>query len=59
MSSVATLQPAAVVYREEQYFDWRIYTFIALGEMLTGLGLAAGASGRSSSGSGLASGSGS
>ena len=42
MSSVVTLQPAAVVFREEQYFDWRIYTFIALGEMLTGLGLARG-----------------
>ena len=42
VSSVVTLQPAAVVYREEQYFDWRIYSFIALGEMLTGLGLARG-----------------
>ena len=31
MSSVATLQPAAVVYREEQYFDWRVYALIALG----------------------------
>ena len=30
MSSVATLQPAAVVFREEQYFDWRIYSVIAL-----------------------------
>ncbi len=42
MSSAVTLQPAAVVFREEQYFDWRIYTFIALGEMLTGLGLSRG-----------------
>ena len=42
VSSLAALQPAAVVYREEQYFDWRIYTVIALGEMLTGLGLARG-----------------
>jgi hypothetical protein len=42
VSSVVTLQPASVVFREEQYFDWRIYTFIALGEMLTGLGLARG-----------------
>ncbi len=42
MSSVVTLQPAAVVYREEQYFDWRIYSFIGLAEMLTGLGLARG-----------------
>ena len=40
VSSVATLQPAAVVYREEQYFDWRVYALIALGEMLTGLRLA-------------------
>jgi len=28
-----------VIYREEQYFDWRIYAFIALAEMLTGLSL--------------------
>jgi len=42
VSSVATIQPAAVVFREEQYFDWRIYTFIALGEMLTGLALSRG-----------------
>jgi hypothetical protein len=42
MSSVVTLQPAAIVYREEQYFDWRIYSVIALGEMLTGLGLSRG-----------------
>jgi hypothetical protein len=39
VSSVATLQPAAVIYREEQYFDWRIYAFIALAEMFTGLAL--------------------
>jgi hypothetical protein len=42
VSSVATLQPAAVVYREEQYFDWRIYSVIALGEILTGIGLSRG-----------------
>ncbi len=42
MSSLATIQPAAVVFREEQYFDWRIYTFIAIAEMLTGLGLSRG-----------------
>jgi len=42
VSSVATIQPAAVFFREEQYFDWRIYTFIALGEMLTGLALSRG-----------------
>ena len=39
MSSVATLQPAAAVYREEQYFDWRVYALIALVGLLTGLGL--------------------
>jgi hypothetical protein len=38
MSSV-TLQPAAAVYREEQYFDWRVYTLIALVGLVTGLGL--------------------
>lgn len=38
MSSV-TLQPAAAVYREEQYFDWRVYTAIALVGLLTGIGL--------------------
>jgi hypothetical protein len=42
VSSLVTLQPAAVVYREEQYFDWRIYSFIALAEIFTGLGLARG-----------------
>ena len=39
MSSVAALRPAVVVFREEQYFDWRVYTVIALGAVLTGLGL--------------------
>ena len=38
MSSV-TLQPAAAVYREEQYFDWRVYAVIALVGLLTGVGL--------------------
>lgn len=42
MSTVATLQPAAVVYREEQYFDWRIYSFIAVGEILMSLVLSRG-----------------
>jgi hypothetical protein len=37
VSTVATLQPAAVIFREEQYFDWRIYAFVGLLEMLTGL----------------------
>ena len=39
MSSVATLQPATAVFREEQYFDWRVYALIASVEILTGLGL--------------------
>jgi hypothetical protein len=39
VSSVATLQPAAVVFREEQYFDWRAYAFFAVVGLLTGLGL--------------------
>ena len=39
MSSVATLQPATAVFREEQYFDWRVYALIASLEVLTGLGL--------------------
>jgi hypothetical protein len=42
VSSLVTLQPAAVLYHEEQYFDWRIYSFIALGEILTGFGLSRG-----------------
>jgi hypothetical protein len=42
VSTLATLQPAAVVYREEQYFDWRIYSFIAVCETLTGFVLARG-----------------
>jgi hypothetical protein len=42
MSSVATLQPAAVVFREEQYFDWRLYALFALVGLVTGLGLVRG-----------------
>ena len=38
MSSV-TLQPAAAVYREEQYFDWRVYALIGVVGLLTGIGL--------------------
>ena len=38
MSSV-TLQPVSAVYREEQYFDWRVYALIALVGLLTGIGL--------------------
>lgn len=32
--AVASLQPAAVVYREEQNFDWRMYALVALAEAL-------------------------
>jgi hypothetical protein len=42
VSSVASLQPAAVVFREEQYFDWRVYSFFALVELLVGLALGRG-----------------
>jgi hypothetical protein len=39
VSSVATLQPVTALFREEQYFDWRVYTLIASVELLTALGL--------------------
>ena len=39
VSSVATLQPATALFREEQYFDWRVYAMIASVEALTGMGL--------------------
>jgi hypothetical protein len=39
VSSVATLQPATALFREEQYFDWRVYALIASVEALTALGL--------------------
>ena len=39
VSSVATLQPATAMFREEQYFDWRVYALIASVEVLTGMGL--------------------
>jgi hypothetical protein len=42
VTSVASLQPPAAVFREEQYFDWRIYAAIAFLEGLTGLGLVGG-----------------
>ena len=32
--AVASFQPAAVVYREEQNFDWRVYALVALIEAL-------------------------
>jgi hypothetical protein len=42
VSTVATLLPEAVLFREEQYFDWRVYSVIALMEAFTGVGLARG-----------------
>jgi hypothetical protein len=39
VSSVATLQPATAVFREEQYFDWRVYALIGSVEIVTALGL--------------------
>jgi hypothetical protein len=39
VSSVATLQPAAVVFREEQYFDWRVHALTGGVGLLTGLAL--------------------
>ena len=41
VSSVATLQPAAAVFREEQYFDWRVYALIASVGLLVAAGSAA------------------
>lgn len=38
--AVASFQPAVVVYREEQNFDWRVYALAVLAEALIGLGLA-------------------
>jgi hypothetical protein len=42
VSSVATLQPAAVVFREDQYFDWRVHALSATVGLLTGLALVRG-----------------
>lgn len=39
VSSVATLQPATALFREEQYFDWRVYALVAAVEILTALGM--------------------
>lgn len=39
MSTVATMRPAAIVFREEQFFDWRVYALIAALELLVGLAL--------------------
>lgn len=38
--AVASLNPLAVVYREEQNFDWRVYLLVALTEALAGSTLA-------------------
>lgn len=37
MSSVATMRPAATLFHEEQYFDWRVYTLIGAIEIAIGL----------------------
>ena len=37
--SVAAIRPAAVVYREEQNFDWRVYALVAAGEAVGWLAL--------------------
>ncbi len=37
--AVASFQPAAVIYREEQNFDWRVYLLVALAEFAAGLTL--------------------
>lgn len=37
--AVASFQPAAVVYREEQNFDWRVYALVFLAEVLVTLTL--------------------
>jgi hypothetical protein len=37
--SVATLVPAAVIYREEQNFDWWVYALLAVLDVLAWLGL--------------------
>jgi hypothetical protein len=42
VSSVATLLPEAVLFREEQHFDWRVYSVLGFLEAATGLGLARG-----------------
>lgn len=39
MSSVATMQPAAAIFHEEQYFDWKVYALLGLLEAAAGVGL--------------------
>ena len=36
VSTVVTMRPAAIVFREEQYFDWRVYALIAALELVAG-----------------------
>jgi hypothetical protein len=36
VSTVATMRPVATVFREEQYFDWRVYALIAAFELVAG-----------------------
>jgi hypothetical protein len=36
VATVATMRPAATVFREEQYFDWRVYALILGIELLAG-----------------------
>jgi hypothetical protein len=36
VSSVATMRPAATIFREEQFFDWRVYAVIAAIELFAG-----------------------
>jgi hypothetical protein len=42
VSSAVSIGPPAAVFREEQYFDWKLYSVIAVLELLTGLGLLGG-----------------
>ncbi len=39
VSTVVTMRPAATVFREEQYFDWRVYALIAVLELASGYAL--------------------
>ncbi len=39
MSSVATMQPAAAIFHEEQYFDWKVYALLGLLEAAAGAAL--------------------
>jgi hypothetical protein len=36
VSTVATMRPAATVFHEEQFFDWRVYALIAAVELFAG-----------------------